>query len=103
MVSPRAPQRNRVTIQALAPLRPPLLESPAVSLAVTFPMITASGFAVGALLLVLVLALALALVLLPFAFAPPLVDSADVHRRGACQCVAGHDDASDLFSHQRIR
>ena len=52
------------------------------------------------LLLVLVLALAfalaLALALLPLAFALALVGSADVHR----QCVAGHEDASDLLSHK---
>ena len=74
------------------------------SLAVTFPVTKVTdhlciGVRRGFLLLVLALALALALALLPLA----PVDSADVHRHRPCQCAAGHDDASDLLSHKRIR
>ena len=65
----------------------------------------------GILLLVLLalafalalLALAFALALLPLALTLTLVDSANIHRRQACQCVAGHDDASDLLSHNKVR
>ena len=62
-----------------------LLECPAVSLAVTFPVITASGFAVGSFSLVLLLVLA-----------PALVDSAD----GPVSVSRAMVMPSDLFSHK---